>query len=368
MPTKIEKKGKTRWLACVKKNGIRKQKLCLTRSEALNWEATARKSLQESKPLTLTVSLGEWATKYLNFAKTKFSPMTYKEKASAFKRFFLCVKKDVGVDRFSAKHALTYLQEQAEIRSGHASNKDRKNLVAAWNWGIKFHDFVSNPFQSVDKFPEVRSPRYVPPEDDFWAVFNVAEGQDQIMLLAYLHLAARRTELFRLTWSDVDFLNDRIRLGTCKRKDGTLEYDWLPMTGELKTTLMKWWEERPIRDTEYVFVCQEDTPFCRDYYGKPFRKRQHLMKRLCKRAKVKVFGLHAIRHLTASVLYQAGQPVAVIQSILRHKSASTTERYLHSLGLEHTREALDGVFGGRRQGKVIPFTKKEAPKDAASGA
>ncbi len=368
MPTKIEKNGRIRWLACVKKNGIRKQKLCQTRSEALEWEVTARKALQESKPLTLTVSLGDWATMYLNFAKTKFSPTTYKEKTSAFKRFFLCVKPETETNGFTAKHALAYLQKQAEIRSGHASNKDRKNLVAAWNWGIKFHDFMSNPFQSVDKFSEVRSPRYVPPEEDFWAVFNVAEGQDQIMLLTYLHLAARRAELFRLTWADVDFLNNRVRLGTCKRKDGTLEYDWLPMTRELKITLMKWWEERPIKDTEYVFVCTDETPFCRDYYGKPFRKRQHLMKRLCKRAGVKRFGLHAIRHLTASVLYQAGQPVAVIQTILRHKSASTTERYLRSLGLEHTREALDGVFDGRCRGKVIPFTKKEAPKVAASGA
>ena len=367
MPTKIEKNGKTRWLACVKKSGLRKQKLCLTRSEALEWEVMTRKALEKAKEQTPTVSLGEWATMYLDFAKTKFSRITYKEKASVFKRFFACVNHEIGVDSFTAKHALAYLQKQSESRSGHASNKDRKNLVAAWNWGIKFHDFMSNPFQAVDKFPEVRSPRYVPPEEDFWAVYNVAEGQDQLMLLSYLHLAARRAELFRLTWSDVDFLNYRVRLGTCKRKDGTLEYDWLPMTRELKTALMKWWEERPIKDIEHVFVCTEETPFCREYYGKPFQKRQHLMKRLCKRAGVKLFGLHAIRHLTASVLYQAGQPVALIQAILRHKSPSTTERYLRSLGLEHTREALDGVFEGRRQGKVIPFTKKGAPKVAASG-
>jgi integrase len=305
---------------------------------------------------------------YLDFAKAKFSRTTYKEKTSVFKRLFACVNKESGVDSFTAKHALAYLQRQTEIRSGYACNKDRKNLVAAWNWAIKFHDFTLNPFQRVEKFSEVRSPRYVPPEDDFWAVFDVAEGQDKIMLLAFLHLAARRSELFRLTWEDVNFLNNRIRLGTRKRKDGTMEFDWLPMTKELKNTLMKWWEERPVKDSPYVFVCVFKNNFCQRYYGMPFVKRQHLMNRLCKRAGVKAFGLHAIRHLTASALYQAGQPVAVIQAILRHKSPSTTERYLHSLGLEHTREALDGVFQGRGLGKVIPFTKKETPKVAASGA
>jgi integrase len=85
----------------------------------------------------------------------------------------------------------------------------------------------------VDRFPEKRQRRYVPPEDDFWKVFEVAEGQDRVMLLAYLDLAARKSELFQLKWDDVDFANGRVRLGTRKRSKGTLEYDWLPLTDDL---------------------------------------------------------------------------------------------------------------------------------------
>ena len=48
------------------------------------------------------------------------------------------------------------------------------------------------------------------------------------------------------------------------------------------------------------------------------------MKQLCERAKVKPFGFHAIRHLTASILYKMGQPVSVIQAILRHKISNIT--------------------------------------------
>ncbi len=86
---------------------------------------------------------------------------------------------------------LRHLQEQMRNRSGNAANKDRKNLVAAWNWGMKYMDPVlpaPNPCL-VRKMPEKRTLRYVPPGEDFWKVYDEAKGQDRIMLLAYLHLA-----------------------------------------------------------------------------------------------------------------------------------------------------------------------------------
>jgi len=367
MPSKVIKNSKIRWLACVKKQDIRKQRLFDTRSAALDWEAQMRRELEEENVQTRTVSLADWATEYLDYARAKFAEMTYREKRDVFKRFFRTINPDLPVEAFTARHALAYLQVQAEQRSGYASNKARKNLAAAWAWGIKYHGLPANPFMLVDRFPEERQPRYVPPEDDFWAVYEVAQGQDKVMLFAYLHLAARRSELFRLTWQDVDFALGRVRLSTRKRRDGSLEYDWIPMTSELKAMLLRWWESRPAKDSQNVFVCLDETSFTREYYGKAFQKRQHLMQRLCKRANVKPFGMHAIRHLTASTLYHAGQPVAVIQAILRHKSPSTTERYLKGLGLEHTRQALEEVMVKRGPAKVIPINKIETPKALASG-
>ncbi len=240
--------------------------------------------------------------------------------------------------------------------SGYAANKDRKNLVAAWNWGMKY---MNPPLPGpnpclVDRMPEERQPRYVPPEEDFWKVYDTAEGQDRLMLLACLHLAARKGEIFRLTWADVDFGNNSVQLTTRKRKDGSLEYNWIPMTSELRKAFLWWWENRPIKVKTNVFLCLDDTEFCHEYYGKPFLKRLQFMRRLCDRAGVKRFGFHAIRHLTATTLYKLGYEVAVIQTILRHKSPSTTERYLKNLGLEkRARCALEELSG--RRGQVLEF-------------
>jgi len=58
------------------------------------------------------------------------------------------------------------------------------------------------------------------------------------------------------------------------------------------------------------------------------RERQHFIRRICKKAKVKPFGFHAIRHLAATVQYHKGQGLNWLQAFLRYKNATTTEKYL----------------------------------------
>jgi integrase len=69
------------------------------------------------------------------------------------------------------------------------------------------------------------------------------------------------------------------------------------------------------------------------------------MRTLCKRAAVKPFGFHAIRHMVASILNDTHKVSEKrIQKILRHQSQRTTEIYLHSLeaDLRDTMKLLEG--------------------------
>jgi len=119
-----------------------------------------------------------------------------------------------------------------------------------------------------------------------------------------------------------------------------------------------WWKEnRPIKDADHVFLCLEDKNFCQESYGKPFKYRQHFMGNLCERAKIKPFGFHSIRHLTASTLYKLGYAIADIQSVLRHESATTTARYIKSLGLEGVRSALEAL--SQQKGRILIFKPRE---------
>jgi integrase len=61
-------------------------------------------------------------------------------------------------------------------------------------------------------------------------------------------------------------------------------------------------------------------------------KLRYMMKRLCKRAGVKPFGFHAIRHHVSNILNDSGKAsMKQIQKLLRHRRQATTESYLHSI-------------------------------------
>ena len=341
MPYKRKRKNRVEWIADVMRGGTRYYKMFNTKGDAIAWESGIRKSPIEDLMIPSTsLALIEWANKYLEYAKVKFTEKTFCEKKSAFKGFFKEVDPSVTVDQLKPINVLNYLRGQATKRSGYAANKERKNLLAAWNWGIKYLNLSSPNPCLTERFPETRQTRYIPPEADYWKVFEILSGQDRVMFLAYLHLAARRSELFRLRWDDVDFSNHRARIGTRKRLGGSLEYDWLPMTDELFNAMLI---HRQSAKTEWVFPNPEN--------GEPFKARQHYMERVCKRAGVKSFGLHAVRHLTASILAQEDVPMVTIQRILRHKQLTTTERYIR--GLEPVRPALE-ILSNRNSRPRVP--------------
>jgi integrase len=154
------------------------------------------------------------------------------------------------------------------------------------------------------------------------------------MSFAYLQTGARRDELFRLRWRDVDLSGRRVRLLWRKNVLGEWKESWLPIGDDLVSMLEK--QRRVTGLLGFVFMWRSD-----DEQGKwmPYQYRQHWLKKLCAKAGVKQFGFHGIRHLFASILASKNVPLVEIQKMLRHGSIATTQRYIHSLQ-EGSREAL----------------------------
>ncbi len=323
MPYRM-KSGK--WRAERMFDNTRRTKTFATKQDAKKWEAEQKPEPPKSK----TITAYSVAAEYLDHCQREMSTRTYYEKRYAFKCLFQVAKPDTAFDAITPKQVFDVLAKRAQT-SGNAANITRKELVAWAAWVKRIHGLDNPAFSNQQKWRFDKQPRYVPSEDDFWRVHAVCEPEDQTLLLAYLHTAARRDELLRLQWTDVDFQGGTIRLGTRKRAGG-MEYDLIPMTSQLSAALQR--HKQTALRSVYVFTRPT---------GERYIKRDRYMNRMCARAGVKQFGWHAIRHLSASMLGHAGVPLPTIQAILRHKDATTTSRYLHSLGV--VENVMESVFG-----------------------
>jgi integrase len=347
MPYKEKSKGvwTGRWIAQVKIAGKVHIHRSRTRKEALAWEEQRRNQgpVEASEP-TRTVSLHDWATAYLDYAQSRFVQKTYEEKRLAFRELFMEVPSGLLPENFKPNDARNFLEKSCGRLGGNAGNKRRKNLRAAWEWGKKFLCLpINNPFDAVPRFAEVRNERHVPTLEEFWKVYNVATGSDRAMLLTCLHTGARRNEVFRLQWRDVDFTGGRLRLRWRKNNAGEWRESWLPMTDDLVEALKK--QRQMTGLLKFVFMCSST-----DGTWVPYQYRQHWLKKLCTKTGVQPFGFHGIRHLFASILASRNVPLVEIQKMLRHGSIQTTARYIHSLqeGSREAIEALPSVASGHQ--------------------
>jgi len=343
-----------KWRATPKFRNVRgTTKICGTKKEAIEWERAEKERMKEifSRKQKGLVLLG-LTVKYLNYAQIH-SQKTYQEKHSCCKKFLKELDNNILVEDITPEMALNYLLKQKKKRSGNAANKDRKNLLRMFNYGISFLELRDNPFAKTEKFPHDREPQYTPPIEDVLRLLAVCTRVERIFLDAFLQTGCRRSEAFRWTWhEDINFERKQVRVGTRKTRDGSMQYRWLDMSDELYESL--WWlwvnrgknpklkpgQNKIIKRSPFVFV--NDHPS--QHFGQPYSYRQRFMKRLCERAKIKPFGFHALRRFVASLLDDHKVPLTIIQRVLGHSKPSTTDRYLTNLrgdiGMKETMNLL----------------------------
>ena len=322
---------------------------------AKQWEeeTTAGMLLTSAIPTpTALEKLLAWGDDYLNHAQRTMSHKTHVEKQLVMKDFFaFCGKEDVrALADITPAKAYAFLAGMNDERGGNVANKYRKNLMAAWAWGADFTEGFPqsvSPFGKVKPFPVEKKDRYVPPEGDVIKVLQKAKGQDLIMLLTLYFTGARRGEVFRLSWRDVDLDAGRIRLTDHKAGNGQARERWLQMHPELVKALSWWHEARPcIVDNVFMQV------HCDGSLGQPFSQRRHFMKDLCEKAEVKPFGFHAIRHKSAAITFEASG-LNSAQVLMGHYRATTTDTYVKSAGLYTDQSAILSALGGSGIGSAI---------------
>lgn len=331
-------KDRGKWRGVVKIKGERTtESFPLTKRgwrAAVAWEKEEKeRRLKQEATLTGTDFLTLY-NEYLDFCKVRYSEQTWSEKTTLGKRFLRFLngvdEKDkaelasVELSEITPKDIKDFMLLRAETKSPNNANVARKNLLSFWNYLKQIHGIQFNPVAVIGKLPHMRKAQYVPMESAINQILLVCTKRERVFLNCYLQTAARRSSIFRWKWhEDIDFELQQVRIGSCKTKDGGMEYIWLPMSQELKDDLQWWYRNRDHRDSEYVWTIP-DGP----YAGQPYTFRHKFLKGICKRAGVPPMGFHALRRFAATKLASRGVPMSTIQRILGHKNLSTTEKYL----------------------------------------
>jgi len=318
-----------------------------TRAAALDAQEAKKRSLKfgrKQTPNGMALSLA--ASHYLDFAERRFAQKTYQYKKMILKKFM----EHLG-DREMEEIRPVQVQEFLLTRpSNHNFNVTRKEISTFWNYITKTMNLpVHNPCHNIDRMPEKEFIKYIPPQNDVLKLL-MAAGEHRPMLQVIIGTLGRIDEVLRMRWQDVDFKTRSVRLWTRKNKDGSWRHRDIPMNESLLEILKGLHEKR--EQEEWVFYNRQT--------GSRYNRRPKIMPTVCRRAKIKPFGYHSLRHFAASTLaHDPKVAKKTISGLLGHLSLATTEIYLHSIedSQREAVKALDGIL-------VATFGCESEAKDA----
>jgi integrase len=310
-----------------------------TKTEAKDAESEKREEVRNPKIEEKTpTGMGflELLNKRLDHIKAYNSESHYRDHVYMAKRWVRAWGK-MNCDSISREQIKSFVLKRSRV-SHYTANHDLRCLRSLFNFGIREGQISSNPTQGIPFLPVEKKINYVPSKEDALKVIMAADPDTKDYLMAIQETMARVGEINRLTWPDVDLAQKYVILYTRKKKGGNLTPRKVPMTNRLYQVLSHRYEHRE-RERPWVFWHRYWSRKEKKWVEGPYKDRKLIMKSLCKKAGVKYFRFHPLRHLGASILDNANVRIGSIQRILGHENRTTTEIYLHSIG-ESEREAM----------------------------
>jgi integrase len=278
-----------------------------TKQEARDAETEARKRLKTTN------------SDFISLCESRLRDLSERRTGKYFKENESFIKNLVKVwgnkKEVLRKDVEDYLSGVAR-ESHYVANKQLRFIKALFNHGIDRELISVNPAARIKYFSIEKKKKYIPPVKDVQKVLAVAQPKQKLYLFAIISTLARVNEINKLKWEDVH--DDFLILRTRKSKNSDLTERVIPLNQTLRDVL----KAMP-KVGEYVF--------CHVVNGKPYQYRSKLLKQACKKAKVKEFGYHSLRHYGASKLADSGVPITVIQALLGHQRTTTTDIYLQSI-------------------------------------
>ncbi len=223
-----------------------------------------------------------------------------------------------------------------------------KMFDLARRWGYVPDDHP-NPARDIDQFKEKKRDRWVTPEELprlAKAIDEEANPYARNALWLYLLTGARKSEILRARWEDVDWTREELRIPETKAD----RIHYIPLSGPAIALLR---QVPRLKGNPYIFPGAKEKAHLVNI-DKPWH-------RVRQAAGVEDVRLHDLRRTVGSWLAQAGNSLHLIGRVLNHSNQSTTAVYAR-FSQDHVREALEqhakrllGVAGKVPPAEVVPL-------------
>lgn len=289
------------------------------------------------KDVKKALLFSELAQEYLElYAKSSKKESSYKEDKRIITTLLL---KRFGNHLISSLTTRDIQQLHSEFREKiYKANRTKALLRRMFNLAIKWGLVTHNPATEVKDYKEQKRRRWLNDEEmqRLWEALDSYSNQNRANLYRILLLTgARKNEILKATWDQFDLKKGVWTKPSHNTKQSRMEH--LPLSSQA-LQLIKTIKEVN-EDDLYLFPGKIP--------NQPIKEVKKAWATICKRAELKDFRIHDLRHTYASYLVSKGLSLSIVGKLLGHTQASTTQRYAH-LADEPLRQATE-IFGQKIQ-------------------
>lgn len=341
----LYKRGDTWWID-IYHNGKRHRISTKTsdhkKAEEIHTKLLLKLNNQQTEPTSENLKSTEPAESsmtYAEFYEKHYLPWCYNRQAyyESMKKYYLNVLpewfKELKLKQIGLKET-EYLQNHFMQQNYTVATCNRylkifkASMTKACDWNFITEKRLKEIRKVQSLQGETKRLRYLSKEEIDRLLFNCDRHLYPIVFTA-VHTGMRKGEILNLKWSQIDLKNGLILIDKTKN----FERREIPMSESLKALLRQLHSQRRL-DTDYIFV-NPDT-------GIRYTDLKRSFITACKKAGIKDFHFHDLRHTFASHLVMSGADLKTVQELLGHKSLTMTLRYSH-LSQAHKKEALKAL-------------------------
>ncbi len=200
-------------------------------------------------------------------------------------------------------------------------NRDQQFASRVLNEAVVDGHIAANPLAGLKKLKEPRKPRRYLTREEIAAVIDAAPRWFRPLVVAGIYTGARKCELTRLRWSDIDFAGGKIALYRSKVGNADLLDLHADVAAELKALRRRREKRKEVKDTDHVFLSRRGTPFTN------VSRSWEITLERAGLAGRDGLTFHSLRHSHATWFLSNGGSVRDLQAQLGHAALSTTEIY-----------------------------------------